>query len=201
MKSDRFIITSEGYGVSDALALTEAIGREQWLDKKGVIRLRLLAEELFGLLRGIAGDVRANYWLSYEEKSFELHMKADVSMSDEMKAQFLAASSSGENAAAKGFMGKLRVTIAGILLSTKEALPFAMMNTAAAYATGLTVADAATVWSMAYYKDEIRKEEAESEDAREAWDELEKSIVANVADDVQVKVAGSNVEIIVFKTF
>jgi len=32
-------------------------------------------------------------------------------------------------------------------------------------------------------------------------DELEKSIIANIADDIKVKILGNKVEIIVFKNF
>ena len=39
----------------------------------------------------------------------------------------------------------------------------------------------------------------EDEQAREAWDELEKSIVANIADDVRVSVLGGSVEMVIEK--
>ena len=199
MKSSTIVVSGEGMGVSDALRLTEKIGLEQGLDKKEVLRTRLLAEELFGMLRGIAGEVKANYWLNYEDKAFELHMKADVSMTDEMRDQFIAASSSGKNDAAKTFMGKLRVMIAGALLSTKEAMPYAMMNVASSYSMGLSGGEVASVWTLSHYVETVKQDEAKT--PKEEWDELEKSIVANIADDVKVKVLGSTVEIIVFKSF
>ena len=116
-----------------------------------------------------------------------------------MKKQFLESSSTGENAAAKGVMGKIRVLIASALLSTKEVLPMALINTAAAYqpAGG---AGASVDWSMVDYKNRV-KNEADNKETAEAWDELEKSIIANIADDVKVKILGNKVEIIVFKDF
>ena len=201
MKSNVIAVSGEGLGVVDALALTEKIGREQGLDHKSLLHLRLLGEELFGMLRGIAGDVRANYWLVYEGRDFELHMKSDVSMTDEMKKQFLAASSGGKNEAAKGFMGKLRVMIAAALVSAGEAMPYAMMNSASAYSMGLTGGEIASVWSLSQYAGAVRRGEQEKPEVREAWDELEKSIVANIANDVKVKILGSTVEITVVKSF
>ena len=43
--------------MAQALDATEALGQEAGLSHKEIIRLRLLSEELFCLIRGIAGDV------------------------------------------------------------------------------------------------------------------------------------------------
>ena len=132
MKTEQIVITSKGQGMDQALTLTEKLGSEAGLKGKPVLHLRLLAEELFGMLRGIAGEVEANYWIEAEGTKFEIHMKSDVQMNDEIREQFLAASSSGKNTAASSFMGKIRVMIADMLFSAKEALPYAMANTVAA---------------------------------------------------------------------
>ena len=39
------------------------------------------------------------------------------------------------------------------------------------------------------------------EGAAEAWDELEKSVIAHVADEVRISIHGYDVEMIVFKKF
>jgi hypothetical protein len=49
-------------------------------------------------------------------------------------------------------------------------------------------------WTLSKYRDS-KKGEAEP------WDELEKSIIANLADDVVVSVKGKNVEIVISKKF
>ena len=48
---------------------------------------------------------------------------------------------------------------------------------------------------------EVRSSQEQNEEAAEAWDELEKSIVANLADDVSVKIEGSYVQIAITKAF
>lgn len=191
-------VTSEGQGIEEALSMTERVGREAGLDRKSNLRLRLLSEEMFGLLRGIAGGVEASYWLETEGKNFEIRMSADVRMTIEMKEQFLAASKSGKNEAARGFMGRVRVMIAGFLLSAKEALPYAMIDPAFSMPTVGCDGEGSSVWSMALYKVEMAKRSGE---APEEWDELEKSIVANIADDVKVGVRGNRVELTVVKAF
>ena len=98
-------------------------------------------------------------------------------------------------------MGKLRVMIADVLFAAKEAMPYAMINTAAAYTATATYEESADVWTMLAYKDEVQKNAENSAEASNAWDELEKSIIANIADDIKVSIAGKNVEIAVYKAF
>ena len=200
MKTEQIVVTSQGQGIAEALSITEKAGAYAGLDKKPALHLRLLAEELIGLLRGIAGEVEAAYWIETEGKKFELHMTSEILMTEEMREQFLAAASSGKNAATATFMGKIRVMIADALLSAKEVLPYAMINAAAANPMGGVAGESSAVWTMAFYKEELQQNMAD-EEASEAWDELEKSIVANVADDVRVSIAGKNVAITVYKAF
>ena len=54
-------------------------------------------------------------------------------------------------------------------------------------------------WSMSTYVASIEKAEAVQVEA--AKDELEKSIVANLADDVTVHIVNSDVEIAIYKSF
>jgi hypothetical protein len=49
-------------------------------------------------------------------------------------------------------------------------------------------------WTLSRYKDAQK-------DNAEPWDELEKSIIANLADDVIVSVKGNQIEIIIEKNF
>ena len=201
MKTEPITISSNGAGMSEALAVTEKLGIEKGLDRKPVLHLRLLSEELFGMLRGIAGDVKADYWIEAEGNNFELHIKSDIKMTDEAKSQLLAASSSGKNSAATGFMGRIKVMIADFLLASSEVLPYAAVETVSAYPMGNAVSATSSAWSLIDYKTDVKKHLDDSKEAGEAWDELEKSIVANVADDVKVKIVGKNVEIIVCKAF
>ena len=54
---------------------------------------------------------------------------------------------------------------------------------------------------MEAYKEALEKRKETEEEAKEAWDELEKSIVANLADEVKVAVRGDNVELVIDKSF
>lgn len=202
MKTKAVLLNSKGKGIQEALALTERTAANLGVEKRSLLHLRLLAEELFGMLRGIAGEVEATYWLEQEEKRFELHLASEISLTPEMREQLLAASTSGRNEAAKGFMGKIWVMVVNGLSTAKETLPFAMANAACAFpVTGDFAGESAVIWSMSTYKQELIQNKAAQQEAANAWDELEKSIVANVADEVKVRMVGKNVEIILYKHF
>ena len=78
-------VTTRGEGMEEALAATEKLGLDSGLSHKENLRLRLLAEELIGLLRGISGDVEADYQARQEGKKFVLSLNADVRMTQDMR--------------------------------------------------------------------------------------------------------------------
>jgi hypothetical protein len=57
-------------------------------------------------------------------------------------------------------------------------------------------------WNMEEYRTEVKHRMKQNDKkSANACDELEKSILANIADDVSVKVNGNNVEIVVYRKF
>ena len=205
MKSEIVKVTSSGAGMPESLEMTEKAGDVAGLEKKEKLRLRLLAEELVGVMRGIAGDVEADYCLSQEGKAFTLNLCADVTMTRDMREQLIAVSTSGENsAAAKGFMGKIKEMIAVALLPDEFgnsilsglALGFMSMES-----TGYQTGGETRIWTLHEYKKAVGESREGNAQAEEAWDELEKSIVASIADDVKVSVKGGHVEIAISKAF
>ena len=55
-------------------------------------------------------------------------------------------------------------------------------------------------WSMMRYEDELSARIKQNDNAaKKAWDELEKSVVARVADDVKVSIKGRKVEMTIVK--
>ena len=201
MKSDVIHVTNEGAGFDEALAQAEAVARFRDLDRKSVLHLRLLTEEMMGMMRALTGEREADFWIDDGEGSFELHLQVKTPMNAEMRKKLLAASSSGENTAAKGVTGKIRDLFERFLEPENGTIPGALVSGMVYAYSGadlgtLSVA-AAGLWSMNRYKAAVKEGRAPEED----WDELEKSIVANIADDVQIGIAGQNVEMIIFKKF
>ena len=189
-----------------ALLATEKQGEESGLSVKQNLRLRLLAEELIGFIRSLTGDVDALYWIDRQGSTFILHLKADdIIMNKEVREELLSAATSGKNAAAKGFMGKLRDMVASVMTpsaqgpSVLSALSLGMMSTASP--VGENAGMSSYIWSMKTYKEKLVANDGTEIDLDEASDDLEKSIVANLADDVLVSIVGSRVQIDITKAF
>ena len=187
-----------------ALETTEKQGTESGLNQKENLRLRLLAEELLGFLRGLAGDTVALYWIDRQGSKFTLHLKSDIIMNKEVREELLSAATSGKNSAAKGFMGKLRDMVASIMTpsaqdpSVLSGLSIGLMSAGTPVGEGMGIGS--YVWSLNNYKDKL-EETAEPSALEEAAEDLERSIVANLADEVLVYITGSKVQIDIIKSF
>ena len=102
--------------------------------------------------------------------------------------KLLAASSSGKNEAARGFMGRIRAFFDPLDWAD------APMN------VNPEAMNQMTSWSMNAYRQMVKEElEQDQEGAAQAWDELEKSVVSKIADDVKVRIQGRRVEMIILK--
>ena len=203
MESAKVTLTTQNPNLSEVLSLTEAIGTEGELTRKQNLRLRLLAEELVGLLRGIVGEVSAVYKLERTGKKYLLSLTSDVSMTKGMREQLIFASKNGKNSVTYGFMGKIKEIIAVALLPEDvevvplEQLSDELLGITTPGGNGGTISE----WSMGSYKEALSVNGVPKEESREAWDELERSITASIADDVRVSVTGSHVEIVIEKDF
>ena len=184
MKTELISITPAGTGKDKALELTEKTAAFCGLDHKSALRLRLLSEELIELMRNFTGELKGNFWLEAKDSTVEIHLKTEIPMDLQTRKELLSVSTSGKNAAAKGFMGKIRDMISTVTLP-EDPETKAMTE----QALGL----------MSTYVASIEKAEAVQVEA--AKDELEKSIVANLADDVTVHIVNSDVEIAIYKSF
>ena len=204
-RSRTLTVTSQEEDADEAMSMTEQFGEDRGLSKKHTLQLRLLAEELLGMMHNIAGDVKARYWLEIAGRKFELHMRSKVEMNEEMRQQLLSASTSGENAASKSLIGRIRVMIAEALMSVKASGEasgaFVPMDVDEISPLSAAAGMEECIWSMEGYKEEVKNRMDESEDAKEVWDELEKSIVGKLADEVSVRIIGADVEMIVYKEF
>ena len=198
-------ISSQGAGMSEALEQTEKLAAEGDLSEKEKLRVRLLAEELIGMMRGIAGDVEADYMVEREGKAFTLRLGADVAMNREMREQLIAVSSNKENTATgKGLMGKILEMIAVAMLPGElgdRILSGLSLGFMSMESTGYQTTAETRYWTLTEYREAVDAVRTENEEAEEAWDELEKSIVASIADEVCVSVRGNHAEIEIRKTF
>jgi len=143
------------------------------------------------MMRAITGNVNGEFWIEDQDQVYELHLLVRSLMDSNMQKQLLAVSSRGKNEAYRGFMGKIR--------SFFEPANGVPMFTSG-FGGGIPQMYGAYTWSMEDYRDELRQyQELGQKKNEEAWDELEKSVVAKVADDVRVSIHGRTVEMTIVK--
>ena len=199
MKTDVITLSNTGSGIQEALSQTEKAAAFRGLAPKQSLRLRLLAEEMLGMLRTIVGETKSEYWVEAEGNTFQLHLATKAHLYSEMREELLRTSTTGTNAAAKGFMGKLRDIITQTLEPSREG------NLPADYGFFYDSYDGIVDplsegmlygWSLLEYKNAIQANKDE-----EDWDELEKSITANLADEIRIYIRSSDVEMVIKKAF
>lgn len=198
MKSNICALKKGGIGLETILGEVEKVGAYNGLKDKQALRLRLLAEELTGMLPELVQNFDGYFWMENIENKYELHCEFSVDgLSKKEKEALIAVSATKKNASASGFMGKIRDIAENMLLHTDE--PGAYYY-AAGYMNGCDVVDLSYsyVWTLEQYMNQQKKDLANSD---EQWDQLEKSIVAKLADDVIVGVKGRKVEIVIKKEF
>lgn len=191
MKSDVIVVANNGAQMEKALEQVEKVAVYKNLSHKNALHLRLLAEEAMGMLRSIAGDVKGKFWIEDDNDLFELHLQVKTDTDEKQRKQLLSVSSSGKNEAARGIMGKIRSFFA-----PEDGLPMffdaSMIDSPSEYSY--------MAWTMSEYEKQVRiNVEKKQRGAEEAWDELEKSVISNIADDVKVSISGRDVEMIMYK--
>ncbi len=191
MKTDILTISNTGSNMDAALAQVEKVAAYKELSPKNTMYLRLLAEETLALMRAIAGNVNGEFWMEDEDQVYTLHLRVQSLIDEKQRDQLLAASTSGKNEATRGFMGKIRS-----FFEPSGGVPMF----SAGFGGGAPQMYNSYVWSMEDYRDQLRQySEQSKQEAKEAWDELEKSVVGHIADDVKVSILGRTVEMTIEK--
>jgi len=206
MKSDVFMVNSDAGRIAAARYATEEFARDLKLDRHDLLRLTLLVEETLGMVKTLVDDFYGRIWFEGEGKRCEIHLQATADMNADRKDELLSVSRSGRNAAAKGFMGMLGDVISGALHSFGRSLDdygrelnrYGMVsNTVSGF-----VGDAMVpIWTLQTYRTDLDQQKQDTADAGAAWDELEKSIVGRLADDVVVGVKGDRIELVITRDF
>ena len=188
-------------GTKDLAAIlkeSEKVAVYNELTHKQTLQLRLLCEEIDGMLPELIGDFDGDLWIEFEDGVCKVNVAIEFDeFSTKKKEKLVALSKNNKNAAAVGIVGKIRSAIEDFFLNEDNLHAYIMSNGTYHFATGYADGvDYSYIWSLDQYKVNVKKEK-ESEN----WDELEKSVIASVADDVVVGVKGSKASIVITKKF
>ena len=195
-KTQEIRLVSNGDDLDAVLDEAAKFSESMNLAAKDSLRVMLLTEETMGMIKTLTGEMELILSFIGQEDECIIRVETDTMMNIVKKENILAVSSTGKNALAKGIMGKVR-----------DAFETASMMSGgsdlSAYGSPLMVTGMPmnvypdrlmdrVYWTLDGYKKSVEDEE-DSPEHKERWDELEKSIVSNIADDVQVGVRNGHV--------
>ena len=177
---------------------SERVAKYNNLNHKQTLQLRLLCEEIDGMLPNIIDDFKGDLWIDFDDGLCKVHISIYIPEFDANKKQeLISIAKNKKNSAAVGIVGKIRNAIENFFLTDDTHSIFAMYTDMVNVETGYCAGgDYYYLWSLDQYRGSIKPEEQV-----DAWDELEKSVIASVADDVTVGVKGNHAEIVIFKNF
>lgn len=195
MKSNVCTIKGKDDDIKEVLKEVEKASAYNGLERKQTLQLMLLSEELIGIQKGILGFAKGSFYVENTDKEYRLCLHADVRTDLLTQERFIELSSNNSNAAAKGVLGKIKCMI-NYLMSSNAAIPpeYNLFNTQLNMAYHMSSSVYENMWTLNQYREGI-------EQGSEAWDELEHSIVASIADDLIVGVTSDYVELTAVKKF
>jgi hypothetical protein len=191
MKTEKIVVSSKGRGMDAALAQVDQTASQMGLSPREALHMRLLVEEMMNMVRSIIGDLEGKFWIEIEDKAYRLYLQMASVLGTEQRKQLISASTSGQNEAHRGIMGKIRAFF--------EPMP---IEDTPAYLAGTIVRGDENDdlnWSMEAYRERLLNRKDASDEAQEEWDELEKSVVSHIADNVTVSIRNYNVELMIYK--
>ena len=198
MKSNVCKIEKGSKDLANILRESEKVAVYNELTHKQALQLRLMCEEIDGMLPKIIDDFDGDFWIEFEDGVCKVYasIKFEEFTSDKKK-DLISIAKNKKNAAAVGIGGKIRSVVENIFLDEENIKNYAMSSDAFRIATGYGEdVNYSYYWSLDQYRRDVKKEEKAEE-----WDELEKSVIASLADDVVVGVKGKRADIIVTKKF
>ena len=178
MLSNIITLSNAGDGLEQALQETERAAEAAALSRSEMLELRLIAEEMMALLRSVTGELRAKFWLEWADRRFTLHLCAKQRLSNTQRGNLVKASSSGKNAAVKGFLDKLRDVFEQALAVDRDVSNY---YTASGYDTTADISD--DIISARH------------------WDKYEKTLLLTLANEVKIAIEGGQVDMTIDKKF
>ena len=207
MKTDVITVYSDLRGREEAMDTAERFAAYNGIKGKEAMHLRLLTEETICMVHGILDDFRADFWLETKQTKYGLLcmicLSADKQANRVQEKQILSVSTSGKNENAKGIGGKIRELLRRSLQTTSaddEKFLKSINEACLGIGTGSTIfpAPSADFWSLQLYRQKL----SDNKDTKaEEWDELEKSIISKLADEVKVWLENDRTEVVIERYF
>jgi hypothetical protein len=198
MKSNICKIEKGSRDLAAILKESERVAEYNGLSHKQALQLRLLCEEIDGMLPNIIDDFDGELWIDFDDGVCKVNVSIQIpEFNIDKKEELINIAKNKKNAAAVGIVGKIRDAIEDFFLDEERMKALSLSSGGFGMPSEYSEhVNYAYIWRLEEYRSSVKKEEQ-----AEAWDELEKSVIASAADDVIVGVKGKYAEIVIIKKF
>lgn len=183
----------EGYSWDVERALNEVDGfsRYQGLGAKQSEHLRLLGEELLGMVGGLLDVKDGRFWIEKDGDDYTVNLAARSILGGRAKSIL---NSTAENTEYKGVSGLVRKAIDGMGQMFRDSgsnYGFTEQIDAALAGTEV-ISEEALSWSLNSYAESIERDEK-----ADSWDELEIPVLKKLSKDIVISYRNDRVQITV----
>lgn len=196
MKSNVCVLEGKEPNIKKVINEVEMVAVYNQLPRKQSIQLQLLADEMIGMQKGILGFSKGEFYIENEGSEYRLCLHADIKVDSVTQKKFVEMSTEQKNVAYKGVKGKIRL-VSDALMHDPTGGTVNFFENGSVCESMMCINPASEyerMWALSHYRENIDTNTAE-------WDELEKSIIANIADDVIIGARSNYIEIVVVKKF
>ena len=127
-------------GTKDLAAIlneSERVAKYNGLDHKQTLQLRLLCEEIDGMLPNIIDDFEGDLWIDFEDGVCKVNVSIKIpEFNSGKKEELIGIAKDKKNAAAVGIVGKIRNAIEDFFLDEDSACALAATSNAFQASTG-----------------------------------------------------------------
>ncbi len=160
--------------VKNILAESNRMAKRAGVNSKEEMHIVLLTEEMISVLPHIIEYGSGKFWIDVTDDLFELHIQVTPSSASGVKARKVS------EPAKKTIMGRVLGVFDKVVSKKSE-----------------NSTDKDMSWSLGSYIEDLKRQNPNN--MPDEWDEMEHSILANIADDVVVRRDNNNVDLIISK--
>jgi len=181
----------------DAYEVMKEFAEKNGICGKEYYHLGLLTEEMLSMANQILHVYDGELWVEGTAEGYKIILEAAVHEKDGGEA--------APKASPEGFMAKIAEMMnCSYMFEDIEEMPEELAGMLPDYMSyGIRKEQGAHAWagswSLSAYRDNLRKQRGENPNAEPALDELEKSIVAHLADDVTIGIHGNRIRLVISK--
>jgi len=183
----------EGFSwdVERALNEVDSFSRLQSLGARQSEKLRLIGEELLGMVNGIFEVESGRFWIEKEGDEYTVNLAAKSIIGSRAKAIL---DSTSKNVEYKGLSGLMKKAIDSMSQMFRDSgADYNFTEQIDCALSGIEpISSEAVAWSLMRYNDSIERDEK-----AEMWDELELSVLKKISKDIIISYRNDRIDILV----